>query len=72
MPKLSSEASIAAFGRGYLGYRFASTKQAVAMTTRFVKAMEAFIQKEGLEPAGSEVLAPGLVLGEPGIQGTKA
>src|SRR5947207_5778426 len=49
VPKLTSEAGIAAFCRGYLGYRFASTKQAVAMTHRFVKSIEAFIQREGLE-----------------------
>jgi len=48
-PKLTSEAGIAAFCRGYLGHRFASTKQAVEMTRRFVKAIQRFIQKEGLE-----------------------
>src|SRR2546427_2412210 len=35
VPKLTSEAGIAAFCRGYLGHRFASTKQAVAMTDAF-------------------------------------
>jgi hypothetical protein len=49
VPKLTSEAGIAAFCRGYLGHRFASTKQAVEMTTRFVKAIQTFIQREGLE-----------------------
>lgn len=49
VPKLTSEAGIAAFCRGYLGHRFASTKQAVQMTIGFVKAIEAFIQREGLE-----------------------
>ena len=49
VPKLTSEGGIAAFFRGYLGHRFASTKQAVAMTQAFVKAIEAFIQREGLE-----------------------
>jgi hypothetical protein len=32
-----------------LGHRFASTKQAVAMTKAFVKSIEGFIQGEGLE-----------------------
>jgi hypothetical protein len=49
VPKLTSEGGIAAFCRGYLGHRFASTKQAVEMTTRFVKSIETFIQREGLE-----------------------
>ena len=49
VPKLTSEAGIAAFCRGYLGHRFASTKQAVTMTKTFVKAIETFIQREGLE-----------------------
>jgi hypothetical protein len=49
VPKLTSEGGIAAFCRGYLGHRFASTKQAVAMTEAFLKAIQAFIQKEGLE-----------------------
>jgi hypothetical protein len=49
VPKLTSEGGIAAFCRGYLGHRFASTKQAVAMTKAFVKSIEAFIQREGLE-----------------------
>jgi hypothetical protein len=48
-PKLTSEAGIAAFCRGYLGHRFASTKQAAEMTTRFVKAIHTFLQQEGLE-----------------------
>ena len=49
VPKLTSEAGIAAFCRGYLGHRFASTKQAVEMTQRFVRSIEALIQREGLE-----------------------
>ncbi len=49
VPKLTSEGGIAAFCRGYLGHRFASTKQAVDMTKRFVKSIEAFLQREGLE-----------------------
>lgn len=49
VPQLTSEAGIAAFCRGYLGHRFASTKQAVAMTDAFIQSIRAFIQKEGLE-----------------------
>ena len=49
VPQLTSEAGIAAFCRGYLGHRFASTKQAVAMTTRFVKSIQTFVQSQGLE-----------------------
>src|SRR5881409_3974625 len=49
VPLLTSEAGIAYFFRGHLGHRFASTKQAVAMTQAFVKSIEAFIQREGLE-----------------------
>lgn len=49
VPKLTSEGGIAAFCRGYLGHRFASTKQAVAMTKAFVKSIQTFIQQEGLE-----------------------
>lgn len=49
VPQLTSEAGIAAFCRGYLGHRFASTKQAVAMTDAFVKSIAAFMEREGLE-----------------------
>ena len=49
VPQLTSEGGIAAFCRGYLGHRFASTKQAVTMTQTFVKSIEAFLQREGLE-----------------------
>jgi len=49
VPLLTSEAGIAYFFRGHLGHRFASTKQAVAKTQAFVKSIEAFIQREGLE-----------------------
>src|SRR5947207_3238816 len=49
VPQLTSEAGIAAFCRGYLGHRFASTKQAVAMTETFVKSIRAFIESEGVE-----------------------
>lgn len=49
VPKLTTAGGIAAFCRGYLGHRFASTKQAVAMTEAFVLSIENFILKEGLE-----------------------
>jgi hypothetical protein len=49
VPQLTSEGGIAAFCRGYLGHRFASTKQAVDMTKAFVKSIETFLQREGLE-----------------------
>jgi hypothetical protein len=49
VPQLTSEGGIAAFCRGYLGHRFASTKQAVDMTQAFVKSIETFLQREGLE-----------------------
>ena len=49
VPQLTSEGGIAAFCRRYLGHRFASTKQAVGMTKAFVKSIQAFIQREGLE-----------------------
>jgi len=49
VPQLTSEAGIAAFCRGYLGHRFASTKQAIDKTKAFVKSIETFLQREGLE-----------------------
>ncbi len=49
VPQLTSEGGIAAFCRGYLGHRFASTKQAAAMTDAFVGAIRSFIAREGLE-----------------------
>ena len=49
VPQLTSEGGIAAFCRGYLGHRFASTKQAVAMTDAFIKSIRVFIQREGVE-----------------------
>jgi hypothetical protein len=49
VPQLTSEGGIAAFCRGYLGHRFASTKQAVAMTEAFVHSIRSFIVREGLE-----------------------
>lgn len=49
VPQLTSEGGIAAFCRGYLGHRFASTKQAVAMTEAFKKAITTFIEEQGIE-----------------------
>ncbi len=49
VPQLTTERGIAAFCRGYLGHRFASTKQAVGMTQAFVKSIHDFLQREGLE-----------------------
>jgi DNA-binding HxlR family transcriptional regulator len=48
VPKLTSEGGIAAFCRGYLGHRFASTKQAVPMTDAFKKSIATFLETEGL------------------------
>ncbi len=48
VPQLTSEGGIAAFCRGYLGHRFASTKQAVAMTEAFKASIATFIDQEGL------------------------
>jgi hypothetical protein len=45
----TSEGGIAAFCRGYLGHRFASTKQAVAMTGAFKKSIATLIEKEDIE-----------------------
>jgi hypothetical protein len=49
VPKLTNEAGIAAFLRWHLGNRFASTKQATAMTDAFIKSIRDFIQREGVE-----------------------
>lgn len=49
VPKLTSEAGVAGFLRGYLGHRFASTKYAGQMTDRFVRAIRDFLQQEDLE-----------------------
>jgi hypothetical protein len=46
VPKLTSAAGVAGFFRGYLGHRFASTKDAAAMTDRFVTAIRDFLQRE--------------------------
>jgi hypothetical protein len=48
VPKLTSAAGVAGFFRGYLGHRFASTKQAAAMTDRFVTGIRDFLQREDI------------------------
>ena len=42
VPQLTSEAGIAGFVRGHLGYRFASTKQVAEMTDAFVESIMQF------------------------------
>ena len=42
LPQLTTEAGVAAFVRGYLGYRFASTKQVAAMSESFVESIMQF------------------------------
>ncbi len=42
VPKLTA-AGVAAFFRGDLGHRFASTKQAIRMTESFVARIKAFV-----------------------------
>jgi len=46
VPKLTRAAGVAGFFRGYLGHRFASTKDAAAMTDRFVTAIRDFLERE--------------------------
>lgn len=46
VPKLTSAAGVAGFFRGYLGQRFASTKDAGPMTDRFVTGIRDFLQRE--------------------------
>lgn len=48
IPKLTSEAGVAGFLRGHLGYQFASTKQAGEMTDAFLKAIREFIDEEDI------------------------
>jgi hypothetical protein len=48
VPKLTSAAGVAGFFRGYLGHRFASTKQAGVMTDRFVTGIRDFLQRENI------------------------
>jgi hypothetical protein len=49
VPRLTSAGGIAAFCRGYLGHRFASTNAAVPRTKAFVAAIRAFVEREGVE-----------------------
>ena len=42
VPQLTSEAGVAGFVRGHLGYRFASTKQVAEMTDAFVESIMQF------------------------------
>ena len=42
VPQLTSEAGVAGFVRGYLGHRFASTKQVAQMTEAFVESIMQF------------------------------
>src|SRR6201982_3606398 len=42
VPQLTREAGVAGFVRGYLGYRFASTKQVAEMTEAFVESIMQF------------------------------
>jgi hypothetical protein len=42
VPQLTSEAGVAGFVRGHLGYRFASTKQVAQMTDAFVESIMQF------------------------------
>ena len=46
VPKLTSAAGVAGFFRGYLGQRFASTKDAAAITDRFIRSIRDFLQRE--------------------------
>jgi len=43
VPQLTTEAGVAGFVRGYLGHRFASTKQVAAMTESFVQSIMQFV-----------------------------
>ncbi len=48
VPKLTSAAGVAGFFRGYLGHRFASTKDAAAMTDRFIRNIRDFLEREDI------------------------
>lgn len=48
IPKLTTEAGVAAFFRGHLGHRFASTKQAAPMTDAFIRAIRDFIHEQDI------------------------
>jgi hypothetical protein len=49
VPKLTSAPGVAAYFRYYKGQRFASTKDAVAMTRAFRRTVESFAQEHGIE-----------------------
>ena len=49
VPQLTRGGGIAAFCRGYLGHRFASTNAAVPRTKAFIAAIREFIEHEGVE-----------------------
>jgi hypothetical protein len=49
VPQLTSEGGIAAFCRGYLGHRFASTNAAVPRTKAFLAAINEFLEREHVE-----------------------
>jgi hypothetical protein len=48
-PKLTSEAGVAGFFRGFMGQRFASTKDAAGLTRRFVDSIINFIRDNKIE-----------------------
>jgi hypothetical protein len=49
VPQLTSAPGVAAYFRHYKGQRFASTKDAAAMTERFRRAILSFAEEEGIE-----------------------
>lgn len=48
VPRLTSEPGVAAFFRGYLGHRFASTKAAAPMTEAFISRIRDFIHDRNI------------------------
>src|SRR6202011_2605934 len=51
VPQLTSEAGVAGFVRGYLGHRFASTKQVAQMTEAFVESIMQFGLDHKIDPS---------------------
>jgi hypothetical protein len=49
VPRLTSENGVAAYFRGFLGHRFASTKSAAGKSDGFVRAIMEFIQREEID-----------------------
>jgi hypothetical protein len=49
VPKLTNENGVAWYFRGFLGHRFASTKDASDKTERFVRGIKEFIRREKIE-----------------------